>query len=90
MALTRLRQQGGAVVLTIPGDIAAIMGWRVGTELDVKASGEAVSIHPVKRVARGRKSLTDLLNGINEKEIARFNEEMRDDLASIPAGREAI
>jgi antitoxin ChpS len=90
MALTRLRQQGGAVVLTIPGDVAAVMGWSVGTELDVKVSGYAVSIQPVKQVARGRKSLADLLNGINEKEIARFNEDMRDDLASVPKGREAI
>lgn len=90
MALTRLRKQGGAVVLTIPSDVAAVMGWRVGTELDVKAAGEAVNIQPVKQVARGRKSLAELLNGINEKEIARFNEDMRDDLASVPQGREAI
>ncbi len=31
MVLTKLRQQGGAVVLTIPRDIASTMGWRVGT-----------------------------------------------------------
>lgn len=90
MSLTRLRQQGGAVVITIPSDVAALMGWSVGSQLDVEASGDAISIKPVKRAARGRKTLTELLEGIDRQEMAEFNEMMRDDLASLPKGKEVI
>ncbi|EAR0241257.1 antitoxin [Salmonella enterica] len=90
MSLTRLRQQGGAVVITIPSDIAALMGWSVGSQLEVEASGDAISIKPAKRAARGRKTLTELLEGIDPQEMAKFNEMMRDDLTSLPKGKELI
>lgn len=90
MTVTRLRQQGGAVVLTIPSEIAAKAGWSVGTLLDVTADGEAVSIKPSGRVARGRKTLAQLLEGIDEREISQFNEEVSDVLNDAPQGREAI
>ncbi|ECG8625465.1 antitoxin [Salmonella enterica subsp. diarizonae] len=90
MSLTRLRQQGGAVVITIPGDIAALMGWSVGSQLDVEASGDAISIKPAKRTARGRKTLTELLEGIDRQEMSEFNEMMNGDLAAPPKGKEVI
>lgn len=90
MSFTKLRQQGGAVVLTIPSDIAAKAGWRVGIELDVTAAGEGISIRPVSRVARGRKTLAQLLAGIDKDEISQLNEELSDDLNDVPKGREAI
>ncbi|EGM5674404.1 antitoxin [Salmonella enterica] len=90
MSLTRLRQQGGAVVITIPSDVAALMGWDVGTQLDVKATGDSVNIRPAGRVARGRKTLAELLEGIDQREITEFNEMMSDDLVSAPKGWEVI
>jgi antitoxin ChpS len=90
MALTKLRQQGGAVVLTIPSDIAARAGWSVGTLLDVTADGDAVSIKPSGRVARGRKTLSQLLAGIDEAEIRQFNEDISDGTNDTPQGRELI
>ncbi|EIZ2108649.1 antitoxin [Salmonella enterica] len=90
MSLTRLRQQGGAVVITIPSDIAALMGWSVGSQLDVEASGNAISIKPAKRIARGRKTLAELLEGIDPQEMAELNEMMSDDLAAAPKGKEVI
>ncbi|WP_067704427.1 antitoxin [Erwinia sp. ErVv1] len=90
MSLTRLRQQGGAVVLTIPSDIAARAGWSVGTVLDVTAEGEAVSIRPTGRIARGRKTVAQLLAGIDESEIRDFNEAVSDGLNDNPQGRETI
>ncbi|EMD4875592.1 antitoxin [Salmonella enterica] len=90
MSLTRLRQQGGAVVITIPSDIAALMGWSVGSQLDVEASGDAISIKPAKRTARGRKTLAELLEGIDPREMDKFNEMMSDDLAASPKGKELI
>ncbi len=90
MSLTKLRQQGGAVVLTIPSDIAARAGWRVGTVLDVTADGEAVSIRPSGRVARGRRTMAQLLAGIDENEIRVFNDALSDEMNDTPQGREAI
>lgn len=90
MSVTRLRQQGGAVVLTIPSDIAAKAGWSVGTLLDVTADGEAVSIKPSGRMARGSKTLSQLLQGIDEEEIRQFNQDVSDGLDDAPQGREAI
>ncbi|WP_456310071.1 AbrB/MazE/SpoVT family DNA-binding domain-containing protein [Serratia proteamaculans] len=90
MTVTKLRQQGGAVVLTIPSDIAAKAGWSVGILLDVTADGEAVSIKPSGRVARGRKTLAQLLEGIDEGEIRQFNEEINDGINDDPQGKEAI
>ncbi|MHC96050.1 antitoxin [Salmonella enterica] len=73
MSLTRLRQQGGAVVIITPSDVTALMGWDVGTQLDVMAPGDSVNIRPAGRVARGRESLAELLEGIDQREIAEFN-----------------
>lgn len=90
MSLTRLRQQGGAVVITIPSDIAADMGWQVGIKLEVNTSGDAISITPAGRVARGRKSLATLLAGIDEEEVRAYNEASYDALNSHPVGKEVI
>ncbi|OCJ26504.1 antitoxin [Serratia sp. 14-2641] len=90
MSVTKLRQQGGAVVLTIPSDIAALMGWTVGTALDIAPNADGISIKPAARVARGRKTVAELLKSIDENEIAVFNDAMSDDLASGNVGREAL
>ncbi|AXF77831.1 antitoxin [Erwinia tracheiphila] len=90
MTQTKLRKQGGAVVLTIPGDIAARAGWSVGTLLDVAADGDAVSIRPAGRVARGRKTVAQLLAGIDQGEICEFNEAIADGLHDPAQGKEAI
>lgn len=90
MALTKLRQQGGAVVLTIPSDIAARTGWRVGIELDVTATDDIVNIKPVSRVARGKKTVAQLLAGINQEEISQLNEALSDEMDDSPKGKEAI
>ncbi|EHG4768831.1 antitoxin [Salmonella enterica] len=66
MSLTRLRRQGGAVAVTIPGDIAA--------------SGDLINIRPVRRTARGRKTLAELLEGIDPKDMSEFNEMISGDL----------
>ncbi|MSE15126.1 antitoxin [Pantoea agglomerans] len=90
MASTRLRQQGGAVVLTIPSEIAARAGWTVGIELDVTAEGESVNIVPVTRVPRGHRTVAQLLAGIDQHEIQQYNEEAADGLNDAPQGREHI
>ncbi|HHA3474792.1 TPA: antitoxin [Salmonella enterica subsp. enterica serovar Infantis] len=90
MSLTRLRQQGDEVVVTIPNDIAALMGWSVGSQLDVEASGDSINFRPAKRIARGKKTLAELLESIDPQEMAELNEMMSDDLAAVPKGKEVI
>lgn len=90
MPLTKLRQQGGAVVVTIPGEIATAMGWTAGTTLIVSTNGNSVSMTPAKRVARGRRSVTEILQGIDSQEIASFNTDLADELPDKPQGKEEI
>ncbi|EOC0011687.1 antitoxin [Cronobacter turicensis] len=90
MAMTKLRQQGGAVVLTIPVDIAAQAGWNVGMELDVTASGNNINIAPISRIPRGRRTIDQILSGIDSDEIRAMNEASEDGLNDAPRGRELI
>lgn len=77
-------------VVTAPAGIAAKAGWSVGTLLDVTTDGEAVSMKPSGRMARGSKTLSQLLQGIDEEEIRQFNQDVSDGLNDEPQGREAI
>ncbi|MCW7548648.1 antitoxin [Photorhabdus sp. APURE] len=74
MSITCLRQQGGAV----------------GIKLNVKALGDRINIKPAGRIARGRESLTELLQGIDETEVRAFNEATVDALNSHSVGNEVI
>lgn len=62
----------------------------MSTLLDVTADGQAVSIKPSGRVVRGRTTLAQLLEGIDEGEIRKLNEEVSDGLADAPQSREII
>lgn len=86
--LGRLRQQGGAMVLTVPNAIATQMGWQVGNELDIQMQGESVILKSVKRQPKGRKSLQQLLDGIESQEIAELNATISDFTESNPQGKE--
>jgi antitoxin ChpS len=88
MVLTKLRQQGGAVVLTIPSDIASIMGWRVGTQVAVEVEGAKVSLTPTHRIPRGRKNVQELLNEIDSDEISFLNETVANLTVIPPTGKE--
>ncbi len=89
MSMTRLRQQGGAVIITIPSDVVAIMNWPIGTEVDITAkdSGE-LKIVPVRRVPHGRKTLSELLSEIDTEELAMLNESVADFAGMKPTGKE--
>lgn len=86
--LGRLRQQGGAMVLTVPNAIIAQMGWQVGNTLNIEIQGDNVVLSPVKRQARGRKSLSELLDGIDKQEIEALNASISESAALPPQGKE--
>jgi len=77
-------------VVIIPSDIAARAGWTVGIELNVTAEDKSVQVVPVTRVPRGRRTVAQLLAGIDQQEIQGYNEETADDIKDAPQGRELI
>lgn len=76
------------MVLTMPSDVAAQMGWRIGTQLTVETKDGAVCLTSVRRTARGRKSVGQLLDEIDSEEIAALNESVADINETPAAGRE--
>ncbi|QIM66705.1 antitoxin [Mannheimia granulomatis] len=76
------------MILTVPNAIIAQMGWQVGNTLNIEAQGDNVILSPVKRQARGRKSLAELLDGIDSQEIAELNASIAESVALSPQGKE--
>ncbi|WP_261867246.1 AbrB/MazE/SpoVT family DNA-binding domain-containing protein [Budvicia aquatica] len=89
MSMTRLRQQGGAVIITIPSDVVAIMNWPIGTEVDITAkdNGE-LKIVPIRRVPRGRKTVSELVSEIDTEELAMLNDSITDFAGKNAVGKE--
>lgn len=83
-----LRQQGGAAVLTVPMAILQKMGWEIGNKINLEPQGEQVVLTPVKRKARGRKSIAELLTAIDSKEIANLNTSISELTSSKAVGKE--
>lgn len=84
----KLRQQGGAIVLTVPTAIITKMGWQAGNSLHINMQGDAVVLTPTKRQARGRKTLSELLDGIDPVEIHALNKEVEAITNSAAVGKE--
>lgn len=85
-----LRQQGGAAVLTVPMAILQQMGWQIGYKINLQAQGEQIVLTPVKRAARGRKTVSELLSGIDSAEIAELNASVSDFSETKSVGKEMI
>ncbi|XBS69064.1 AbrB/MazE/SpoVT family DNA-binding domain-containing protein [Acerihabitans sp. KWT182] len=88
MQILKVRAQGGAMIVTIPRDIAAELGWFVGTEVQLERQGESLSIKPAKRAARGAFTVAELLGQIDSDEIAALNEDVKAFTHSVPVGKE--
>lgn len=87
---TRIRQQGGALIITIPSEAAAQMNWGAGTRLDFQPAADGVRLTTLERVPRGRRTVSQILNGLDTKLLTQLHEELADDLASGPVGKEII
>ncbi|QCR36681.1 AbrB/MazE/SpoVT family DNA-binding domain-containing protein [Nissabacter sp. SGAir0207] len=87
MVFTKIRQQGGAMVVTIPRDMALQMGWQVGTRIALENDGDSLSLKPAKRTPRGRLTLAELLGQIDSEEIATLNQSISDQ-DDYPVGKE--
>ncbi|MJS61859.1 antitoxin [Salmonella enterica subsp. enterica] len=90
MIYAKLRQQGGGVVVTIPAQILAAQGWKAGDPLGFASDGSDVRLIPAKRAPRGRRTVAQLVAGINPQDVAEWRASIEDDLTSDPIGKEII
>ncbi|EJS93528.1 MULTISPECIES: AbrB/MazE/SpoVT family DNA-binding domain-containing protein [Pectobacterium] len=88
MQTVKIRQQGGALIVTIPRDYGKELGWDIGTEIAVERSGEGISLQPTKRKPRGKFSVAELLTQIDSEEIAALNEDVKVFTDAVPTGKE--
>lgn len=86
--LSTLRQQGGATVLTVPNALMNQLGWQVGYKVDLEMRGDCLLLKPTKRLARGRKTVSQLLADIDSDEIVELNSTVSDMTSSMPVGNE--
>ncbi|WP_025154760.1 AbrB/MazE/SpoVT family DNA-binding domain-containing protein [Morganella morganii] len=87
MAITKLRQQGGAVVMAIPREILIAKGWSAGMQMKIDSVGETITTTPLKRIPRGRKSISEILSDVDLAEIKKLSEQLED---GNPVGLELI
>ncbi|PKC36311.1 antitoxin [Pantoea ananatis 15320] len=73
MPVTKMRKQGGGLVLTIPDEVAERAGLSAGTLMNITTDGDSVMICPSRRVPRGRKTVAHLLSEIDQEEIRQLN-----------------
>ncbi|UJD92407.1 antitoxin (plasmid) [Rahnella aquatilis] len=78
MQTVKVRQQGGAMIVTIPREYATAAGWAVGTEITVKRHGAELSFAPATRKARGAFTVDELLSQIDQGEIAALNDDVKE------------
>ncbi|AVF37986.1 AbrB/MazE/SpoVT family DNA-binding domain-containing protein [Rahnella sikkimica] len=88
MQTVKLRQQGGAMIVTIPRDYATSAGWTVGTEITVKRQGTELSLSPTTRSPRGAFTIAELLGQIDREEIASLNNSVKEFTSAAPTGKE--
>ncbi|EFZ3270554.1 AbrB/MazE/SpoVT family DNA-binding domain-containing protein [Shigella flexneri] len=74
MQTVKLRQQGGAMIVTIPRDLAIDLGWSPGTELTVEKKVDSVNLRATEHKPRGRLTVAQLLSQIDESEITELNQ----------------
>ncbi|TXE28355.1 antitoxin [Serratia marcescens] len=88
MQTVKIRAQGGAMIVTIPRDVASGLGWDVGTEVMVERQGEAVSFKSCQRKPRGAFTVSELLGQIDRDEIRTLNEDVDAFTRMKPEGKE--
>jgi antitoxin ChpS len=71
MITVNVRKQGGAAVITIPSDVLKLLNIQIGSELVLAVNEESFVARPLK--TKQRYSLSELLQGVSEKEMVRLN-----------------
>jgi antitoxin ChpS len=82
------RQQGGAVIMTIPADLVKLLNIKAGDTLNVDVVPGGFITRPIVVTAARRLSLAELLEGVDQKTMAAVNAETAWAREGSPVGRE--
>lgn len=84
------RQQGGAVVMTIPADLLKLLNIKAGDQLDldVMPGGGGFVAHVLNEAKNRRYTLTELLEGVDEESMKALNAQTAWAREGDPMGRE--
>lgn len=85
---TTFRKVGGSLMMAIPPALIEELNIKPGDAGTVDAMNGQLVAAPVKR--RARRTVAEIVAGINAQDVAEWRESMAGDFASHPVGKEII
>ena len=82
------RQQGGAVIMTIPADLVKLLNIKSGDPMSIDVVPGGFITRPVSAVSPQRYTLSELLKGVDPKAMNTLNAETSWAREGVPVGRE--
>ncbi len=86
---TTFRKVGGSLMMSVPPALIDILGIKPGDAGTVDVRDGQLVAEPVRRSARGRRTVAQIIAGINPQDVIEWQESLVDDL-SAPVGKEII
>lgn len=87
---TTFRKVGGSLMLTVPPALIEALNIKAGDAGTIDVRDGQLIAAPVRRPVRGRRTVEQILAGINPQDIADWRANQVDDLLSEPVGKEII
>lgn len=88
MISVNVRQQGGAVIMTIPANLVKMLDIEVGDRLALDVVKGKLVASPVSQAAPKRYTLEELLQGVSKKAMTQLNAETAWAREGAAVGRE--
>lgn len=88
MISVNARQQGGAVIMTIPADLVKLLQIEAGDPLTIDIVPGGFIARPANAATAERYTLAELMQGLDKKTINRLNAETAWAREGAPVGRE--
>lgn len=88
MISVNARQQGGAVIMTIPADLVKLLGIEAGDSLKVDLVPGGFIARPASTMVAGHYTVAELTRGLDKQMLKRLNTATAWARDGIPVGRE--
>lgn len=89
MLSVNIRKQGGAAIMTLPPEVLKAFNLHIGSKVTFNIAGDDLLIRPA-RPQKKRYTLSELLEGITPKTIAKMQAETEWAREGNPMGRELL
>lgn len=86
---TTFRKVGGSLMMSVPPALIDVLGIKPGDAGTVDVRDGQLVAAPVRRPARGRRTVAQIVAGINPQDVIEWQKSLVDDL-SAPVGKEII